>query len=42
VQELGPFIEERGVVLIALNNEMLALLQREAAAKILCNAANKK
>src|SRR5262249_22295927 len=42
MQELWAFVEECRVVFIALQDEMLTLAQREAAAEVLGNAAYKK
>src|SRR6185312_2569778 len=42
VQELRAFVEERGIVLVAFKNEILAISQVKAAAKIFRNSANQK
>src|SRR5436190_10715620 len=40
MNKLGALVEKRGVVLIALNHEILGIVQPRAFAKILWNAAN--
>ena len=42
MQKLGTFVEKSGVVLIPFENEMLALSDVKAGAKILGDAANQK
>ena len=42
MQEFGAFIEECGIVLVSFEDEMFALPQLEAAAEILCDAANQE
>ena len=42
VQEFWPLVEERGVVLVALQNEVPALAKSEAAAKVLGDPPDQK
>src|SRR5205823_5120619 len=42
MQKLRSLVEECGVVLIAFNDEVLALIDREAAGKVLGNAPDQK
>ena len=42
MQKLWPLVEEGAVILIALDDEMLRLAQREAGAKILRDAPDQK
>src|SRR5882762_3380408 len=42
VQKLRPFVEKRGVVLVALNDEVFPLAEGKAASEILGDAADQE
>src|SRR5208282_3585583 len=42
VEKLGPFVEERRVILIAFHNELIPSIKPEGAAKVFGNSADKE